>query len=84
MAKIIAGEYNNPRSYNMCTPQTLKILGITELDLFQKACSLCIDNGVIPKTIFSILTDSHHIRSSLDKNSGGQFYQNWVVILNYN
>lgn len=52
VAKIIAGEYNQPGTYSMSTLQTIKMLGKTELELFERICSLCIDKVRIPKEIF--------------------------------
>lgn len=54
VAKIIAGEYNQPGSYSMCTLQTIKMLGKYELELFETICSLCINKSQIPKEIFTI------------------------------
>lgn len=54
IAKIIAGEYNKPGTYSMSTLQTLKMLGKTELELFERMCSLCIDDYQIPENIFSL------------------------------
>lgn len=54
VAKIIAGEYNQPGTYSMSTLQTLKMLGREELELFEKMCSLCIDTEQIPKQIFAL------------------------------
>ncbi|MBS3915557.1 MAG: DUF2806 domain-containing protein [Bacteroidetes bacterium] len=54
VAKIIAGEYNQPGTYSMSTLQTLKMLGKQELELFEKMCSLCINTEQIPQEIFSL------------------------------
>jgi hypothetical protein len=54
VAKIIAGEYNQPGTYSMSTLQTLKMLGREELELFEKMCSLCINTEQIPQQIFAI------------------------------
>ena len=53
VAKIIAGEYNQPGTYSMSTLQIIKMLGKTDLELFEKVCSLCINNFQIPKGIFA-------------------------------
>jgi len=52
VAKIIAGEYNKPGTYSMSTLQTLKMLGKNELELFERMCSLCVNDNEIPKTVF--------------------------------
>jgi hypothetical protein len=57
VAKIIAGEYNRPGSYSMSTLQTLKMLDKTELELFERMCSLCIGKG-IPKVVFHLPYDN--------------------------
>lgn len=54
VAKIIAGEYNQPGTYSMSTLQTLKMLGKNELELFERICSLCIDDYQIPQNVFSL------------------------------
>jgi len=54
VAKIIAGEYNKPGTYSMSTLQTLKMLGKNELELFEKICSLCVNNHQIPKNVFAL------------------------------
>jgi len=57
VAKIIAGEYNEPGTYTMSTLQTLKMLGKNELELFERICALCIDKSDIPKIVFSLPED---------------------------
>lgn len=54
IAKIIAGEYNAPGTYSMSTLQIIKMLGRNELELFEKICSLLIDNEKIPKELFAL------------------------------
>jgi hypothetical protein len=54
IAKIIAGEYNQPGTYSMSTLQTLKMLGKHELELFEKMCSLLIYEDHIPQEVFSM------------------------------
>ncbi|AUC13695.1 hypothetical protein BTO06_00390 [Tenacibaculum sp. SZ-18] len=54
VAKIIAGEYNEPGSYSMSTLQALKMLGKSELELFEKICSLCVNDHQIPQDVFSL------------------------------
>lgn len=65
IAKIIAGEYNQPGSYSMCTLQTLKMLGKQELELFEKMCSLCVDTTQIPEVIFSLPDNIKTLMNSL-------------------
>lgn len=52
IAKIIAGEYNQPGTYFMSTLQVIKNLSKFELDLFEKMCSLIINRDEIPKLLF--------------------------------
>jgi hypothetical protein len=52
IAKIIAGEYNAPGTYSMSTLQVLKMLGKYELKLFEKVCSLLLNNEMIPVELF--------------------------------
>lgn len=54
VAKIIAGEYNEPGTYSMSTLQTLKMLGKNELELFEKMCSLCVNDDQILQDVFSL------------------------------
>lgn len=70
IAKIIAGEYNQPGTYSMSTLQTLKMLGKHELELFEKMCSLCIDYERIPKNIFSLPQSISPIMKSLNLDYG--------------
>ena len=53
IAGIIAGEYNTPGTYSMSTLQSLKMLGKHELELFEKICSLLIDDELLPKVLFT-------------------------------
>ena len=70
VAKIIAGEYNQPGSYSMSTLQTLKMLGKQELELFEKMCSLCINSDQIPKEIFSLPESIKPLMNSLKVDFG--------------
>ncbi|MCE3294633.1 MAG: hypothetical protein K0R65_347 [Crocinitomicaceae bacterium] len=54
VAKIIAGEYNQPGAYTMSTLQIVKMLGKKELELLEIICSLCVNRFQIPKDIFSL------------------------------
>ena len=53
IAKIIAGEYNTPGKYSMSTLQVIKMLGKSELELFEKVCSLLLNSNEIPQSLFS-------------------------------
>jgi len=57
IAKIIAGEYNKPGSYTMSTLQTVKMLGKTELELFERTASFLVDSERIPEEIFALGDD---------------------------
>ncbi len=52
IAKIIAEEYNVPGTYSMSTLQAIKMLGKSELELFERMCSLLINRDHIPKDLF--------------------------------
>jgi len=52
IARIIAGEYNNPGTYSMSTLQTLKSLGKAELDLLGKVGCLLVNNDQVPRAVF--------------------------------
>ncbi len=68
VAKIIAGEYNDPGTYSMSTLQTLKMLGRKELELFEKVGSLCLNGEQIPNIVFSPSDDLIPIINSLRIN----------------
>lgn len=53
IAKIIAGEYNNPGTYSMSTLQVVKMLGKNELKLFERISCLLIDGERLPQELFS-------------------------------
>lgn len=53
IAKIIAGEYNKPGSYSMNTLQTIKRLGKDEIELFERMCSLIVNEVQIPEKFFA-------------------------------
>lgn len=54
IAKIIAGEYNAHGTYSMSMLQIIKMLGKSELELFEKMCSLLINGDQIPRGLFSL------------------------------
>lgn len=54
IAKIIAGEYIAPGAYSMHTLQILKMLGKSELELFEKICTLLVNKKQIPQELFSL------------------------------
>lgn len=53
IAKIIAGEYNQPGTYSMSTLQIIKMLGRNELQLLEKMGSLVINSDEIPQVLFN-------------------------------
>lgn len=53
IAKIIAGEYNAPGAYSMSTLQVVKMLDKNSLELFEKICSLLINEYTLPHILFS-------------------------------
>jgi hypothetical protein len=54
IAKIIAGEYNNPETYSMSTLQILKSLDKKALDEYLKVLSVCLTaSGSIFESIYS-------------------------------
>ncbi len=82
VAKIIAGEYNNPGIYSMSTLQTLKMLGKKELELFERICSLCINNYEIPQGVFSLREDLKPVLTSIRIDFGSlQTLQNLGLFL---
>lgn len=54
IAKIIAGEYNEPGTYSMGTLQTIKMLGKKELKLLEQVGTLIINGDQIPQDLFSL------------------------------
>jgi len=54
IAKIIAGEYNTPGIYSMNTLQVIKMLGKSDLELFEIMCSLLINGYQAPQDLFSL------------------------------
>lgn len=82
VAKIIAGEYNQPGTYSMSTLQTLKMLGKQELELFERMCSLCINIDQIPQEIFSLPDSIKSLMNSLQIDFGSlQALQNLGLFL---
>ncbi len=55
IAKIIAGEYNEPGTYTMSTLQTIKSLGRNELDKLEKLGSLLVNKIMIPDNVFRLV-----------------------------
>lgn len=53
IAKIIAGEYNVPGTYSMSTLQIIKMLGKSELELFEKIGSLLVNDSRLPWELFT-------------------------------
>lgn len=85
VAKILAGEYNQPGIYSMSTLQTLKMLGKNEIELFEKICSLCVvcvDKRLIPAVIFSLPDSIEPLMRSLEIDFGSlQELQNLGLFL---
>jgi len=84
ISKIIAGEYNTPGMYSMSTLQTVKMLGKNELELFERMCSLIVNDYQIPKPLFSLPDEVNLFMSSIKLDFGslqtlqclGLFYPN--------
>ena len=70
IARIIAGEYNAPGTYSMSTLQTIKMLGKVEIELFQRMCSLLINEDHIPKELFLIEDDAKVLMNGLSIDFG--------------
>ncbi len=70
IAKIIAGEYNNPETYSMSTLQTLKSIGKKELELFEKISGLLLNNEQLPKDLFSGSENVKEMMSGLGLHFG--------------
>ena len=70
IAKIIAGEYNTPGTYAMNTLQIIKMLGKNELELFEKMCSLIINDGMIPNELFSLNSNVKKLMNKIDIDFG--------------
>jgi hypothetical protein len=54
LAKILAGEYNRPGSYSIMTLNTLKMLGQSDILLFEKMASFLISDHLIPNKFFTL------------------------------
>lgn len=74
VAKIIAGEYNEPGTYSMSTLQTLKMLGKSELELFERMCSLCVNDSLIPQSVFTLDNNTESILKLLEVDFGSLQY----------
>ncbi len=70
IAKIIAGEYNAPGTYTMSTLQILKMLGKSELELFEKIASLIVDNDRIPGKLFAFGENEKVVMNNLGLDFG--------------
>lgn len=75
IAKIIAGEYNNPGTYSMSTLQMLKSLGKKEVELFEQICGLIVLGGgkggeQLPKVLFSGDDNAKEIMKELNLHFG--------------
>lgn len=82
IAKIIAGEYNAPGTYSMSTLQTLKMLGKKELELFETIGSLIINDGQIPRQLFSLPASAKKFMDEIGVDFGSlQALQNLGLFL---
>lgn len=82
IAKIIAGEYNVPGTYSMSMLQIIKMLGKSELELFEKMCSLLINNDQIPQDLFSLPENAKDFMNELLVDFGSlQLLQSLALFL---
>jgi len=82
IARIIAGEYNEPGTYAMSTLQAIKMLGKNELELFENMCCLLINQSRIPSTLFKKSDSSMEILREFRMNFGHlQILQNLGLFL---
>lgn len=82
IAKIIAGEYNAPGTYSMSMLQIIKMLGKSELELFEKMCSLLINGDQIPQELFSLPDDAKGFMNELAVDFGSlQLLQSLALFL---
>ena len=70
IAKIIAGEYNNPETYSMCTLQIIKSLGKREIELFEKMSSLLVNGNQLPQVLFTGNPNVKDLMSNLNLDFG--------------
>ena len=70
IAKILAGEYNNPGTYSMSTLQVIKTLGKSELELFERVCSLLINGDQVPQNLFSLPENAKRFMDELRVDFG--------------
>lgn len=82
IAKIIAGEYNVPGTYSMSMLQIIKMLGKSELELFEKICSLLINGHQIPQELFSLPENAKGFMNELTVDFGSlQLLQSLALFL---
>lgn len=82
IAKIIAGEYNAPGTYSMSMLQIIKMLGKSELELFEKMCSLLINGDQIPQDLFSLPENAKEFMNELAVDFGSlQLLQSLALFL---
>lgn len=82
LAKIMAGEYNEPGKFSMSTLQSLKSLGKEELEIFREVASLMINNSQIPTSIYEEPRDflgSAHFSSFQQMQALGLFLPNTMT-----
>lgn len=70
IAKIIAGEYNNPETYSISTLQVLKSLGKKEIEVFENMCSLLLSDGKLLKSLFTGEKETKELMYKLKLNFG--------------
>lgn len=82
IAKIIAGEYNAPGTYSMSMLQIIKMLGKSELELFEKICCLLINGDQIPQDLFSLPENAKGFMNELSIDFGSlQLLQSLALFL---
>lgn len=82
IAKIIAGEYNAPGTYTMSMLQVIKMLGKSELELFEKMCCLLINGDQIPEDLFSLPENAKGFMHQLSLDFGSlQLLQSLALFL---
>ena len=70
IAKIIAGEYNAPGTYSMSTLQVIKMLGKSELELFENICGLLVNDDQVPQELFSLPDSAKDLMNELKIDFG--------------
>ncbi len=82
IAKILAGEYNAPGTYSMSMLQIIKMLGKSELELFEKICSLLVNGYQVPQDLFSLPENAKGFMNELAVDFGSlQLLQSLALFL---